>query len=223
MTATAAPAPRTAVDVLFGPGADDAVESVIRQVASNPGSLSRALEGLPKATRDAAVHQVAAATAGLLNVELIELIADGWRKYQNLVAAARRTLAAPDSVELVEPASHTITAQQQPYVSVLVDDRQVAVLNIRLSIEFEISALIAEIRAGRLVAVKSGHCDVTATLEAEGVELETRKAQLELPGVIGLGHGIRLLPVHDYPHPEASGSATAKSDGPEPQMANRRS
>jgi hypothetical protein len=210
VTTTGTPAPRTALEVLFGSGGDNDVESVIRQLASNPGSLGRALEGLPKATRDAAVHQVAEATAGLLNVDLMELLADGWRKYEGLVAAARRTLAAPGTVELVELASHQVTAEQEPYVSVRVDDHQVATLSLELSIDFDISAMIAEIRAGRLAAVQSGHCDVAATLAVEETELVTRKTRLELPGVINLGHGIRLLPAHDYPHPEPRQSTSSE-------------
>jgi hypothetical protein len=199
VTTAATPTPRNALEILFGAGGEAGVRSLVHDVASSPGSLGKALEGLPKVTRDAAVREVAAATASLLNVDLIELLADGWRKYHNLVAAARRTLAAPESVELVELASHQITAEQEPYVSVLVDDRQVATLHLGLSVDFDISVFVAEIRVGRLAAVQSGRCDITATLAAEGTDLVTRKVELQLSGAIALRHGIRLLPAHDYP------------------------
>jgi hypothetical protein len=199
LTTAVSPVPYSALTLLFGPEADSR-NAIARQIASaDPERFGRALEGLPKATREAAVREVAAATAGLLNVNLIDVLVAGWRKYHDLTSAARRTLAAPGSTELVQLATHRVAEAQQPYVSVLVDDRRVATLNLVLSVVFDVSALLAEIRAGRLVALHSGHCDVTATLTLEDADVVTKQAHLELPGVVAVGAGIRLLPAEDYP------------------------
>jgi hypothetical protein len=85
-----------------------------------------------------------------------------------LVGAARRTLAEPGDTELVDLIAHQITSTQQPSVSVLVDGHQVATLRLSLSIEFDISAVVAGIRAGLLVAIHTGHCDVVVTLAIQG-------------------------------------------------------
>jgi hypothetical protein len=58
---------------------------------------------------------------------------------------------------------------------------------------------VAGISAGRLVALHSGRCDITATLSIQGADVVTRQARLELPGAVPLSPGIRLLPVGDYP------------------------
>lgn len=201
MTTAAPPAPRTALGLLFGPDAG-ALDDLAQRIASaDPERLGRALAGLPKATRQAAIREVAAATAGLLNVNLTDVLVAGWRKYQDLTSAARRTLAAPNSTELVQLATHQVAEAQQPYVSVLVDGRRVATLNLELSIVFDVSALLAGVRAGRLVAVHSGRCNITVTLALEGAVVATRRAHLELPGVVALGGGIRLLPAEDYAPP----------------------
>jgi hypothetical protein len=194
----APPAPHTALTVLFGPDAD-ALEALAGRIASDPGTLGHALQDLPEAARAAAAREAAAAAAGLLDVDLIEVLVAGWREYQDLTAAARRTLAVPGSIELVRLADHRVTAAQQPYVTVLVDDHRVATVNLELSVVLDISALLADICAGRLAALQSGHCDITATLAIEGAEVVTRQAHLELPGAVPLGHGIRLLPAGDYP------------------------
>jgi hypothetical protein len=53
--------------------------------------------------------------------------------------------------------------------------------------------MTAGISAGRLVALHSGRCDVTATLAVQGINVLSRQAQLMLPGIIPLSPGIRLL------------------------------
>ena len=205
MTVTEPAVPDTALAILFGPDAD-AMHALVR-LASDPSSLGGTLPDLPEATRKAAAHEVASAVSGLLNVSLIDVLVAGWRKYQDLVAAARRTLAAPGSVELVRLASHRVTATQEPYVTVMLDGHPVATLNLGLSVVLDVSALLAKITVGLLSELQSGRCDVTATLSVAGADFLTRQGHLELPGVVALGHGIRLLPADDYRAKEDSSEA----------------
>ena len=74
-----------------------------------------------------------------------------------------------------------------------------ATLQLDLSVVFDVMALLAGISGGRLVALHSGRCDVTVTLAVQGTELLAKRAHLELPGVVAVGQGIRLLPVGEYP------------------------
>jgi hypothetical protein len=150
-------------------------------------------------TRRAAVQEAATAAAGLLKVDLLGVLVRGWREHGDIVAAARRTLAAPASTELVSMSAHEVTLEQRPSVSVLVDGQRVATLELGLSIVFDVNALLLLINGGRLVAVRSGRCEITATLAVQGTDLLVRQAHLELPGVIPLGRGTRLLPVGEYP------------------------
>jgi hypothetical protein len=191
---------RTALDLLFGPG-NNAPAALAQQIASagTDGDLDRALESLPQATREAAVHEATAAAAGLLDVDLSEVLIAGWRKHHDLIGAARRTVAAPGSVELVQMAPHQVAMSQNPSVTVLVDGARVATLRLGLSVVFAVGALLATIRAGRLTALPSGYCDVTATLAIDGTDVVTRQAHLELPGFIQLGQEIPLLAAHDDP------------------------
>jgi hypothetical protein len=75
----------------------------------------------------------------------------------------------------------------------------VATVRFGVSLAFEISALLAESKAGRLVALHSGRCVVTGTLAIQDINVITMRAHVDLPGIIALRGGIRLLPVHDYP------------------------
>jgi hypothetical protein len=154
-----------------------------RKILSPGGdqNLGRALAHLPEMTRNAAVQEAATAAAALLKVDLIDVLARGWREHRDIVAAARRTLAAPVSTELVSMATHEITVEQRPSVNVLVDGQEVATLELGLSIVFDVSALLLGISGGRIIAVRSGRCEITGTLAVQGTALLVKRAHLELP------------------------------------------
>jgi len=195
--------PDTALAVLFGPGQDTPAAIAQRLRSADLGAdLGRVLDRVPPLTRDAAIRQVSATATELLDVNLADVVAAGWRQHEDLTGAARRTLAAPGSTELVELASHRLTAHQDPYVSVLVDGHQVGTVRFRITLGFSVSPLLAEVRQGRLAAVHSGRCQVTATLAVQDITVVSEQGQLDLPGMVTLRHGIRLLPAHEYPAPE---------------------
>ena len=200
MSSSEPAAPHTALALLFGPDQETTAAVAERLRSADIGTdLRGALDSLPPLTRAAAVDQITTAAAGLLDINLADLVAAGWQKHADLTAAARRTLAAPGSTDLVDLASHRISTAQEPYVTVLVDGHRVATIRFGLSLAFEISALLAEIKAGKLVALHSGRCVVTGTLAIQDINVVTRQARIDLPGVIALRGGIRLLPVHEYP------------------------
>ena len=199
----------TAKDLLFGPHADAA--AILTGEILSPGgdqNLGRALAQLPEMTRKAAVQETASAAADQLNVDLIGVLVRGWREHRDIVSAARRTLAAPGSTELVTMMGHEITVDQKPSVRVLVDGQQVATPQLGLSMVFDVSALLLAISGGKLVAVHSGRCEITVTLTVQGTDLVVRHAHFELPGVVPVRKGIRLLPADDY--------GTGEDTGPEP-------
>src|SRR5947209_14596005 len=117
MTSALEDRPRTALDLLFGPG-NNAPAALAQQIVSagTDGNLGRALESLPQATREAAVREATATAAGLLDVDLSGVLVAGWRKHHDLIGAARRTVAVPGSVELVDMAAHQVTLNQHPSV-----------------------------------------------------------------------------------------------------------
>lgn len=210
MTPLQANAPQTVLDLLFPPGEDNSV-AVVPDLLS-PGAnedLDRALQNIPATLRKAAVRETTGAAKGLLNADLIGFLVSGWQKHREVIAAARRSVAAPGSIELVDLATHQITATQRPAVNLLVDNRQTATVEFGLSVVFTISALVAGIRGGRLVAVHSGRCNVTATLAVQNAEVISRQVAFELPGIIPLGRGIALLADHD--HSAGAGDETSQA------------
>jgi hypothetical protein len=191
----------TVLDLLFGAEADaDAARALAGEIVSSgrDQDLGPALTRLPAATRQAAVQEAATTAAALLKVDLIGVLVDGWREHADIVSAARRTLAGPGSTELVSMSGHEVTLEQRPTVRVLVDGHPVATVQLGLSIVFGVEALLLGVSGGRITAVRAGHCDITVTLAVQGTDMITRHKRLELPGVMSLRRGIRLLPAAQY-------------------------
>jgi hypothetical protein len=188
----------TAADLLFD-SPEGAHEALVRHVMSAGRTMARAFERLPRVTREAAVREAAVAAAGLLKVDLMEVLVSGWREHRDIFTAARRTLDTPGSKELVGLAPHRITTVQQPAVSILVDGHRVHTLQLGLSIFFEVTGLVAGIHAGRLAAVHAGRGELGLALTIHELEVLAKRSHLELPGVKSLQRGFRLLPASAYP------------------------
>ena len=200
MTTAGPDRPLTAADLLFGSSAD-APEALARQIVSvgRGQNLGRVLTHLPRVTQEAAIHEAALAAAALLKVDLVDVLVAGWREHRDIYSAARRTLATPGSKELVGLAPHRISTIQQPAVSILVDGHRVHTLQLGLSIIFDVTGLVAGISHGRLAGLHAGRGEVGVALTIHEIEVLTRRRHLELPGVVALRSGLRLLPGHHYP------------------------
>jgi hypothetical protein len=210
--------PLTAAELLFGSSAD-APEALAQKIVSvgRGQNLGRVLAHLPRVTREAAIREAALAAAVLLKVDLVDVLVAGWREHRDIHAAARRTLATPGSKELVGLAPHRISTVQQPAVSILVDGQRVHTLQLGLSIIFEVTGLVAGISHGRLGGLHAGRGEVGVALTIHEIEVLTKRTHLELPGMVALRSGFRLLPGHEYPddapasHPSSQAPASHPS------------
>jgi hypothetical protein len=200
MTTAGPDPPLTAADLLFGSSAD-APQALAGQIVSvgRGQNLGRVLKYLPRVTQEAAIGEAALAAAVLLKVDLIDVLVAGWCEHRDIYSAARRTLATPGSKELVGLAPHRISTVQQPAVSILVDGQRVHTLHLGLSIIFEITGLVAGISGGRLAGLHAGRGELGVALTIHEIEVLAKRTHLELPGMMALRSGLRLLPGHDYP------------------------
>jgi hypothetical protein len=212
MTTAISTQPLTAAAFLFGDTKEDSVDALAHALHEQGvlGTLGEGVAKLSRAGRNAANDQIATVAHGLLDLDLGGLVIAAWGKYADLMTAAKRTFATPDSSEVVELATHTITSAHHPYVELLVNDAHVATVHFELAVKFVVKALVATVQHGRLVAVHSGDCDVTATLAAEGRQLAKRETHLEVPLLVRLGGGIPLL--HDIEAPPTSVSVELEQE-----------
>lgn len=227
MTTATSTQPVTASVFLFGDNRDS-VKALAEALDQHGvvGSVTAALTSLSRVGRAAVGKQIATVGEGLLALDLGDLIAEGWRKFEDLTAAAKRTMSSPGSSELVDLAAHTISSKHSPRVEMLVNDAPVATVQFDLSFTFTIKGMVATVRGGRLVELHAGVGEVEGKLEAQGRELAKRQGHFELPWLVRVGDGIPLVVADQSgavtivdPAPSVQTSAVDPTTNPAPGLA----
>jgi hypothetical protein len=185
---------------LLGGGSEDDTAK-IRQLLSEQQIVTRCGGNLTRLTqqgREAAEEQLASVTAGLLDLDLGDLLIYGWRTRERLVKAARQTRQVPGRHEVVQLGTHRITSAHNPTIELLIDGVKVHTFRFQLTVIFDIEVAALIIRNGLLTALKAGDGAVTCTLTLEmpggDVELVNQQRKINLHLIINIGHGIPLLP-----------------------------
>jgi len=78
---------------------------------------------------------------------------------------------------------------------------------VTVEIVIDVDGLLASVRAGRLVALHGGRCEVQITFLFAGSQLASGVATLEAPATVSLGAGVDLLGREDPPGGAARGRA----------------
>jgi hypothetical protein len=147
----------------------------------------------PQSLIEAARHELADATTGFMSTNLADVAAAGWKKYDALKGAARRTRDDPQAKQLVSLITHKIASSHHPTVDVYVDDKRLATIEIELEIALTITGVIAVVQQGRLTEIRSGSCTASGSLGVQQVEMIKRKRKFDLYGAFRLGHGVSLF------------------------------
>ena len=202
MTSAATQTGLTVRTFLLGSGSDDAAK--IRQLLSENDVVRRCGGDLTRLTqqgREAAEEQLASVTAGLLDLDLGDLLISGWRTRERLVKAARQTRQLPGRREVVQLGAHRMTSTYNPTIELLVDGVRVHTFRFELTVIFDIEVAALIVKDGLLTALKAGDGVVTCTLTLEmpggDVELVNQQRKIHLDLIVNLGHGIPLLPDGD--------------------------
>ena len=191
MTAPVLNETATIRDLLFGGLPVEPADEIAKSLREH-GTIGSLVAGFPGLTA-AVEHQVATATDGLLSLNLADVAAAGWKKYDALRQAARRTRDAPTTEEIVALATHRIESSHRPTVELSIDGRTIATIKIALQVAFNMSGVLAVVRQGRLTAIRSGTCTVAGSLAVQQIPITKRQRQFDLPGAIRLRRGVALL------------------------------
>jgi hypothetical protein len=199
----AEPAGLTVRTFLLGSGPEND-EARIRHLLAEHDVVAGAGGDLTRLTdqgREAVEAQLAAVAAGLLDLDLGDLLIYGWRTSERVLEAARQTRQEPGRREVVQLGTQRVTSEHHPTVELLVDGVRVHTFRFQLTVTFDIEVAALVIQNGRLAALKAGDCViiVTLTLEMPGgdADLIHQRRKLSLPPLVRLGPGIPLVPAGD--------------------------
>ena len=191
MTSAALNETATVRDLLFG-GMPVEPTGALAESLHEHGTVKRFVTGLPGLTA-VIEREVATELGGLLSLNLLDLAGAGWNRYKALREAARRTRDAPTTEEVVALATHRIESSHHPTVELFIDGKSVGTIEVELDVAFGMAGLLGVIRQARLTAIRSGNCTVTGTLAIERIVVAQRRRQFDLPGAVGVRHGVALL------------------------------
>jgi hypothetical protein len=214
--ATTQPTSLSASVFLFGDG-EEGVAAIAKALDDEGvvASLRSVLTKLSGPGLRAVGDQIATVTQGLLDIDLGDLLTAGWQRFDDLVDAARRTVTAPGSREVVDLVTHTISSSHHPRIELIVDDIKVATLGLDLELAFTVKGAVATVHGGRLVGLHSGDCYVVGMVSAQGRELAAKDRHVQLPLLLHLGDGIPLLASTTAAPATAPGQVRATSTPPE--------
>jgi hypothetical protein len=116
----------------------------------------------------------------------------GWRKYDDLVDAARATRDTTESLP-VELAGHTMSLRQHPRVDVTWGERTIASVPFQVVVEIRVVAATGTVRGGSLVEISTGRCDLDVSVGTMGEKRTIQEYSVDPRWVAGLGEGIRLV------------------------------
>lgn len=190
MTSISGNAPLMAGDVLFPRGdAVDGVSAALSQCGMIV-AMSGIVPHLSSAGRGALTRQIVEQTAGILNLDVLDLVVRTLSTYDELIAAADRTCVPPNTTEIVQLLSVPVTWTTDAEVQVLVD----GVTRLRLQLQVEVTLTInveAKVSWGRLSAIQTGQCEVSVTLRINNFPIQGRRT-IDLTAAVPLGTGIPL-------------------------------
>lgn len=178
-------------DLLFGEEPGKPVDQLAQALQDN-STLRAVLASLPAPTAVVA-QELATATDRLLSLNLADIAAGGWKKYQALTEAARSTRDRPNARKSVTLVTHLIESSHRPKVELLVNDVSMTLIEIGLQLTFTMAGVRAIVEQGRLTKIESGSCTVAGSIAIQQVELTKKEREFDVPGVVRLGNGLELL------------------------------
>jgi hypothetical protein len=186
--------PPTVRSALFGGDRDSAMKSLSGRLDGE--GLYRAVHlaaaGAGQVARDQIDSDLTRLADEMLGMRAVDLITAGWRKHAELVAAAKKTTAAADETMFVNLASHRIISRHSWTINVVISAPVISIVFV-LIVAFDIDALLAVVRAGRIVGIRGGRCTMHATLTAQGRPLADQSLQFDINTQLALDPGINLL------------------------------
>ena len=165
-------------------------------------SIKETLTDLPEAMADGVSSEVMKNLEGVLDVDLADIVLEGWGKYKELVQYRDRTRYPPDQTILLPLAHHEIRSVHKPYVDVMLDDKPIGRVTFTVDLRLLFDGVVLVIRDGTIWEVKAGTCEGRGALSCGAIELINRRiVKFELPGRVKLPNG---YPIPGPARPEAA-------------------
>jgi hypothetical protein len=177
---------------VFGPEPAELAKAVLRVLPSHQ-ALNVVIATATPAERKLIYDLLVAEAVAASSFDVVATVTAGWRLHHRLVAAARQSLAPPYPVLTVDIAQSRLNATYPRPLDVIINGGVQAVINTGLAVEITVARFEGTVRAGHLVGIKAGKCEVSAALTIDDVTVIGASAQTDLAATIPLGSGLALI------------------------------
>jgi hypothetical protein len=129
----------------------------------------------------------------LEEIEVPPLIAEAWKKLDQLQEYHDKTRHPPEELNEVSMTEHTISSTYEPAVEVRINGKRLKSLEIDVVVNLKIEALVLEIKNARIMAVEPGAFTASGSVKwQEHVIKELESSPFNLPGRQALGEGVEI-------------------------------
>ena len=127
----------------------------------------------------------------LFNVPLPNVLVASWKKVDDLRARLEKSRSAPDKVEYLELAQHTINCDQKPYLEMRLKDVPLKKIQFAVKLVFTLKGFVLKIQGGAIQEIQTGACEVKGTISYAGhVIVDKKLSPIKLPGTLPVPAGL---------------------------------
>lgn len=140
-----------------------------------------------KGIKTAAMPDIGAKIAELLEVPIPDILLASWKKTAALRDLLEESRKTPDAVMNLELGEHTINSQHRPHIEIRIKSLPGKKIEFTLKLLFKLKGCILRISNGAIREMMAGTCEMKGTLEYQGLTIAEKKlAPINLPGRIAL-------------------------------------
>jgi hypothetical protein len=129
----------------------------------------------------------------VLNLNVVDVLAEAWKKYAEIEKYADSQKYGPEESILVPLAEHTVKSKHHPYVEILLHEKPIGRVEFDLEFSLTLEGFVLKIQDGIIREIQTGSAKGEGKLTLATVALLKRETKpIDFPGHIPLGQGIPL-------------------------------
>jgi hypothetical protein len=145
--------------------------------------LSKEIKELPDVAWSAFSEEIQFALGKALDINLLDVVAEGWSKLNKLRDYCGRKLEDEEKPFSVALAEHAVVSSHQPGVDVLLGEKVIGRIVVDVELTLSLKGIVLSIRDDHIVAVASGRFSGAGSVKYRGATLiEKSTPDYDVPG-----------------------------------------
>jgi hypothetical protein len=145
--------------------------------------LSKEIKQLPDVAWSAFSEEIEFALGKALDINLLDVVAEGWSKLKQLRDYCGRKLDDENKPFSVALAQHDVVSSHQPGIDVLLGEKVIAQIVVEVELSLTLKGIVLSVRDDHIIAVASGKFTGAGSVKYRGATLiEKSTKEYDIPG-----------------------------------------